>query len=255
MEPRFRLAATALAVASLTAGLARGQAQPAAPTSDTDPALERGLVHYEQGNYLAAVEEFRGGYQRTGHPTFLFAIAQAQRLAGDCAAAIASYRQYLDTQPAEGHATAATTHIAACQRKMSRPPPREQTMSRSAPAGTVVVARAGARGTVRGPWYTDALGGALVAAGVMAAGVGTGFFVGAAADVHAAAAAQTYGEHSGLVERAHTRRVIAWSVMAASSALVAGAMLRYIFIGRTATPRLTAALSRRGAQLVLAGEF
>jgi hypothetical protein len=58
-----------------------------------------GMIHYNLGEYGPAIAEFRAGYALTAAPGFLFNIAQAQRLSGDCAAAERSYRAYLRAEP------------------------------------------------------------------------------------------------------------------------------------------------------------
>jgi len=58
-----------------------------------------GRTHYDLGEYEQAIAAFKEAYRLAEAPGFLFNIAQAHRLAGDCAAAERFYRSYLRYQP------------------------------------------------------------------------------------------------------------------------------------------------------------
>ncbi|MBI5543108.1 MAG: hypothetical protein HY901_04420, partial [Deltaproteobacteria bacterium] len=46
--------------------------------------LERGLRSYDVQQYEEAIAQFKKGYQLDPRPEFLFALAQAERLRGNC---------------------------------------------------------------------------------------------------------------------------------------------------------------------------
>ena len=95
----------AIVAAGLLAGLAAASARPA--TAEPRPAaapshlMEAGLAAYRAGEYAAAVAAFRAAYRADGRPSALFAMAQAERMTGDCRVAIADYDRFLATGPAE----------------------------------------------------------------------------------------------------------------------------------------------------------
>jgi tetratricopeptide (TPR) repeat protein len=64
-------------------------------------AYERGKQRYDGGEFLAAIELFEQAYQLDPLPAYIFNIAQAYRLAGDCGRALAHYAWFLETSPAE----------------------------------------------------------------------------------------------------------------------------------------------------------
>jgi tetratricopeptide (TPR) repeat protein len=83
-------------------------AQPAEQTPEDSPDkrsdlarsyYEKGLVRFNLADYDGAVEIFKEGYAKTGAAGFLFDIAQAYRLSGDCASALNFYRSYLRANP------------------------------------------------------------------------------------------------------------------------------------------------------------
>jgi hypothetical protein len=53
----------------------------------------------------------------------LYALGQAQRMKGDCRAAVASYRAYLRTSPPERAAAPARQNLERCERELAAPPP------------------------------------------------------------------------------------------------------------------------------------
>jgi tetratricopeptide (TPR) repeat protein len=60
---------------------------------------DRGMAHYELGEFTAAVEEFKLAYARSQAPGLLFNLAQASRLAKDYEQALHFYRTYLRVRP------------------------------------------------------------------------------------------------------------------------------------------------------------
>jgi tetratricopeptide (TPR) repeat protein len=67
-------------------------------------ALERqGGEFYRQGKYDEAIASFKKAYELSGAAGYLFNIAQAYRVKGDCAAASRYYTQYLVLAPVTPH--------------------------------------------------------------------------------------------------------------------------------------------------------
>lgn len=60
---------------------------------------DRGMAHYELGEFAAAVEEFKAAYARSQAPGLLFNLAQASRLNKDYEQALHFYRTYLRVRP------------------------------------------------------------------------------------------------------------------------------------------------------------
>jgi hypothetical protein len=76
--------------------------------------LDAGVQLYTSQRYVAAIEEFREGYQIDPRPEFLYAMAQAERLNGDCRSAITAYRSFLRAGPSAKQVAAASQHIDEC---------------------------------------------------------------------------------------------------------------------------------------------
>jgi tetratricopeptide (TPR) repeat protein len=60
---------------------------------------DRGMAHYELGEFAAAVEQFKAAYARSQAPGLLFNLAQASRLNKDYEQALHFYRTYLRVRP------------------------------------------------------------------------------------------------------------------------------------------------------------
>src|SRR5258708_28070188 len=110
------LAAVVAVLAFALAG--RAYAQPSAPqplTPEARARLDAGLRDFQNHAYDAAIAEFREGYRLQPHPDFLYALAQAERMSGDCAGAVQAYRQFLQTDPPANEAEIAKYNIARCE--------------------------------------------------------------------------------------------------------------------------------------------
>jgi tetratricopeptide (TPR) repeat protein len=56
--------------------------------------FDAGQAHYERGDYAAAVQAFSEALRISKKPELLYNLAQAERLNGDCAAALQHYREF-----------------------------------------------------------------------------------------------------------------------------------------------------------------
>jgi len=155
----------------------------AAAASPAGELLERGLRSYAVGRYDEAIAAFQRGYELEARPDLLYALGQAQRMKGDCRAAVASYRAYLRTSPPERSAAPARQNLERCERELASappptPPPAPEPQPAVVPAPSpppVVVAPAPARRRVRDDRAAAVLagvGGAAVVAGAVLWGVG-----------------------------------------------------------------------------------
>ena len=77
----------------------------AAPTAED--YFNAGQSAYDQGNYALAIEQWQESYRLSREPALLYNLGQAYRLAGDCAHALLSYRQFLAADPTSEHRTLA----------------------------------------------------------------------------------------------------------------------------------------------------
>lgn len=105
-----------LAVLGSAAAPARVSAQPAPTLVDKKQVArqytEAGLAAAKLGDYDTAIDFYQKAYQLVRHPTLIFDIAEAQRLAGRIEQALSLYRRYLSDAPAGPLAPDARDRIA-----------------------------------------------------------------------------------------------------------------------------------------------
>jgi len=104
---------------------ATARAAPATPASKQQAKLhfERGNQLYSDGQYDQAIDELEAGYALDPRPDFLYALGQAERKRGRCAAAVRWYDAYLDTGPTPQRREAAQLQIDRCKEEQAATPP------------------------------------------------------------------------------------------------------------------------------------
>jgi len=75
------------------------QASPGDAMQEAKDHYDRGMSHYELGEFSAAVEEFKAAYALSQAPGLLFNLAQASRLGKDYEQSLHFYRAYLRARP------------------------------------------------------------------------------------------------------------------------------------------------------------
>jgi tetratricopeptide (TPR) repeat protein len=232
--------AASLVVAALAPRLAHAEARPM--SAEAKRAYERGKALVKSGDYAAAIATFDAAFEVEPHPDFLYVKGQAQRMMGDCAGAIASYRGFLASSPPKREAEVTRYNLARCEQELTRAKPVEP-----APQPVFVVTE---RGT---PWYRDTLGGVLAGGAVLGAGVGVTFFVLADRSVDRANDADTLEIYLAEKDRVSTRRTIGAIAVGVGGALAIGAVIRYAT--RPGSVRVAAPASGEGAVVSIGGEF
>jgi tetratricopeptide (TPR) repeat protein len=172
--------------------VAATQAQAQATPSEADLHFDRGLRHYNVQSYGDAIAEFKAAYEIDPRPEFLYALAQAQRMSGDCAAAVVSYQAFLRTAPPARQAAPAQEQLQRCQNALAEkdapegpaissapspaqaPPPSLSIAPLTTPATASPPATAEPRRIYQRWWFWTLVGGA-VAAGVGIAAAGGAF--------------------------------------------------------------------------------
>ena len=209
-----------------------------------DPAAE---AHYRQGLALYARRDFPGalreldlGYAIDPRPEFLFAEAQAHRLAGDCAKALPLYDAFLAASPTPVQIEATRLARARCADTAATAPNGAQGAAGRPPRAALPALATetpperapmpAPRAAWRDPWGLGSLG-----AGVAALGVGVGFAMAsrrAQDDANAAATSGTYPEFTRFQDRAGTRHDIATVAFVAGGALATIGLIRLVYVLR-----------------------
>jgi hypothetical protein len=255
MESRLGVAAlVAAALLCVPAPALAGDGGADLSTSQTaDDWLKLGLARYDAGDYKGAVDAFVAGNALDPRPTFLFAIAQAERRRGNCKGAVVYYRRFLATSPGEQQADAARQQMHVCEGAMiesSTPPPVAVETPR--PSAVITIETHAPPTATTLPWYHDWIGDAALAATAILGGTGVGLFVASSADANAAGSAETYAQHATLMDRAASRHTGALLVLGAAAATAGVATWRIFFHHDTRALEVTPG---PGAGLALGGSF
>ncbi len=129
---------SAIVAAALMIAGARATADPPAAA---DLRYREGKQAFTAGDFAEAAARFEEAFKLSADPTHLFNLAQAQRLAGDCDAARASYREYLARVPEAPNRADVEEKLAALE-DCARPAPTP-VEPKPAPAPAPVEAAAG----------------------------------------------------------------------------------------------------------------
>ncbi len=240
-----------------------------AQTPPGDDTTERARRLYEEANrqydlreYDEAIEACRAGYKLMPLPEFLFNIAQAYRLKGDCVEALSFYRNYLRVSPAARNRAKVEAFIAEMQRCVPAPSPvlapatTPQAPAPSTQAPPVRVAPRASTAAEGAPHGRSKRILGLLAAGAGMAVLGTGLYYGLSARAKSDEVA-TFFERGGMWtaryqelesdgQSAATRAKILG--VAGGAALVGGALLYSLgWREGSEAPALAAAPLRGGA--------
>jgi tetratricopeptide (TPR) repeat protein len=200
--------------------------------------VEKGLALYESRDYANAASELQAAYELKKDRDVLYALAQAKRLAGDCPAALAHYREFLESNPPTKQADLARKNMARCEEsKPSAPAIAPAPVATPSPAPSP---SADTHASVRSPepiepthaprpvWYRDVPGDLLLGGGAVSGLVSGYFFFASGSELQSARSASRYDDAQTHSDRAHRDRQIAAVGSAAAGVFVVAAILRYV---------------------------
>ncbi|HEY5920744.1 MAG TPA: hypothetical protein VIV11_03695 [Kofleriaceae bacterium] len=140
--------------------------------------LNAGGAAFTAGDYVEASKHFNAAYEIEPLPDLLWSWAQSERMAGRCVTAKGLYRKYAREAQTPSKVKAANDMIALCDKPV-KPVKDARRTGESEPVQPL------------GPWYTNKLGGALTASGVVGVTVGITFLA-LAAGSHSESKQETY---------------------------------------------------------------
>lgn len=207
---------------------------------------DRGLDLYRQQRYPAAAAELRRGFDLEPRREFLFAEAQAWRLAGDCGRALPLYRQFIASQPPAVQIEAAYLGIDRCE--SHRGPPADGRML-SPPAAPPPRRAPSAWWQGERGWWTAAMG-----AGTIALGVGLAYLVASnrARDEALSSRTTSYARFDEVWETAQQRRTVGLTALVGGALLVAAGGTRLLLLRHRS---LSVNLGSAGPLLTWQGTF
>jgi len=234
---------------------------------DSADHIMRGTRYYNIQEWTSALREYKDAYALDPRPDTLWAIAQTQRLSGDCRGAILTYKAYVRGASNTG-ANAAMEWIRSCeadldaQRRAADATVAPATQAR--PAATAAPAAPPARSPARArSWRFDPLGDVLLIAGVGGLATGATLVAMATVDLHRAPSSPTAGDYARAIHSGRRDRLIG-AVSGGAGALCLGAAIwRFASVAssnrnrerETAAQALGVTLTRGGAVASYAASF
>jgi len=223
-----------IAGCAIAISITHAHAQPASVDAEAEAHRERGvkLLTESPKDYTAAAREFAAAYKLKADPKYLFNLALAQRLGGNCREAIDTYKRYLATDPPSVNANNARIGIERCEETLAaqpRPDDDPKTVLEPPPVGERAErSPAPIRTDERPIWRRDPLATGLVLAG------GAATLTGITLNVLARRAASSTFEPGRLDDferardRAATYQTTSVIAVGAGAALIAGGAIWFL---------------------------
>lgn len=246
-SPRFsrQSGLTLLLISTAAISLSRpafAQTPPDAKSSSGPDAGRRAQAAYDVQDWSSAIKEYRAAYQAEQKPEYLWGLAQALRMSGDCKAAVLSYKAFRRADVSANQATAAELMITRCEAELEK---REAEAAKASPSPAAPVETPPASASSAAPtpheaappspvvvkpkrFYEDALGDVLFVAGAAAAGTGGYFLFKGNAQVKDGNDAETYGTHTNAVDDGKRKQTLGAIALGAGGALLVAATWRFL---------------------------
>jgi len=229
MKTRCRCVAV---VSSFCFALSLAHGAAAQSSDDAAEHASKATRAYNIQDWSNALKEFREAYSLDPKPQYLWAMAQTQRLSGDCRSAMLTYKAYQRTASAEQYSQA-QEWINKCQAEISeqerllqqqqQPQSQQQQQPQPPPQPE--------KPKEHGPWILDPLGDVLLVLGVGGLAVG-GVFLGVGnSDMSATASLPTYQQYDKAVDSARNEQVIGLAVLGGGALFAALAVWRFAAVG------------------------
>ncbi|MBX7077640.1 MAG: hypothetical protein K1X88_00550 [Nannocystaceae bacterium] len=237
-------------MAVLSFGLALVLHAAAAPAREGfDELVAKAEQAFRDKDYDAASRAFADAYALVPDPKYLFARAQAERLAQRCQIAVPLYDEYLATAPAAKQAARARDARARCVEPSATTPSAPDVDGSPSPGDP-----GERRPRPPSPWYRDPAGGALVGTGGLAVVIGASVLGFALARDRRAASAPTEGDYVDEKDAARAPARAGIAVLSVGGALVLAGVIRWAVLasrGERARARGNVSITPRRGRVTL----
>ncbi len=185
-------------------------------------AMKKGIELYKAGKYAEALPHLEKAYQLDPKPDTLFALAQAQRLSGDCASAATNYRKVIELVSDMNVAKLVQQNLSLCEADEPQPTP-----AAAEPEPAAVQPQVIEKEVVHEVDRTDKLAAVMLGGGMLAIGVAGGLLVAASNNADAADRAKSLDDHDLLADRATTQRTMMYVAGGVGVAMIGVAVFRW----------------------------
>jgi tetratricopeptide (TPR) repeat protein len=241
------LACAALAVAGLTT------------TAHADPAADaakKGFEAFKAGKYDEAVKHLEKSYDLDAKPETLYALAQAERLSGDCTSAAAHYHKVIDQMPDLNVSKLVQQNLSLCEKDQPKaepaPEPAPAPAAAPAPAPEPKIVT---KTVVREVPHTDKLAMGMLAGGTLAVGASIGLYSAAHSNDDASLKVFNRDDYNSLRDKASTERTAMYVAGVAGVAALGYAVFRYTRHTDAKASEVAVVPTETGGTLWVTGSF
>lgn len=195
--------------------------------ADNPAALKKGIELYKAGKYAEARVQIEKAYKADPKPETLFALAQAERLADDCTAAAAHYKQVISEVSDLNVAKLVQQNLLLCEPADDKPVVEPAKKVEADPEPVAVEPKVVERVVVREERRTDKLAMVMLGGGMLALGAAGGLYVAASSNSDAADLARSLPDHDSLADKAKTERTIMYAAAGAGAVMLGVAVFRF----------------------------
>lgn len=206
--------------------------------------LKRGIEQYKAGKYADAAATLKKAYDADGKPETLFALAQAERLAGDCPTAVEHYKEVTAKVSDLNVAKLVEQSLELCPQQAA---PKVETHDEPVAPPVAPPPRIVEKTVVREVPRTDKLAASLAAIGALSLGGAVGLYVAAAGNDTAAQHAYTATDEATFEHRFTVERDAAIGAAAGGAVLLGVATWRWMRGDRTGADVVVAPTSSGGS--------
>lgn len=206
--------------------------------------MKKGIDQYKAGKYTDAAATLQQAYDLDHKPETLFALAQAQRLSGDCTSAAANYHKVLEQMSDVNTAKLVQQNLDLCEKAPPTPEPAP-----APPPEPQIVTK-----TVVKEGKTDVLAASLFGAGMLSLGAAGGLYLAASSNADAADKASTLDAHNSLADKAKAEDVGMFVAAGVGVAAIGYAVFRWTH-GSEPQTEVAAMPTNGGGALWVSGRF
>lgn len=253
---------------ALLAATASAHADPpptAKAKAEAKAHVQAGTKLYNVQDYAKAADEYQQAYLLDPKPEYLYALAQTQRLSGDCDKAVRSYEAFIRAKPKADQIEKAQKNIERCQEDIqaraagTAPPPPEDIPPLPPappepppePKQVIVVA------PPPPPEKSYVIGHLLVGGGVAVGAASTVLFLHGRSTINTANSSLDYdtftSRRSG-IDSAKSQQTFGVLGMTAGGAMIVGGIVYYA-LHSASTEQLSVAPTTGGAAVTIGGKF
>lgn len=214
---------------------------------------KKGIEAFKAAKYDEAVKDLKQSYDLEPKPEVLYALAQAERLSGDCTSAAAHYHKVIDQMPDLNVSKLVQQNLSLCEKdqpKPAEPPPAPAPAPVPAPEPKIVT-----KTVVREVSHTDKLALGMLAGGTLAVGAAIGLHLAASANDDASTKAFTRDDYNAFRDKASSERTAMYVAGVAGVAMLGVAVWRYTRHDDTKSSEVALVPTETGGALWVTGSF